>query len=280
MANGRCRRNTMNDLVERLNLPDHITITNEELISFIRKMKNKEYWNILYERYVNGKSYGEIERQFDLVPCSCYDKSESAVKLLRNQILNHFKSNTEKSINLYLHSDILKTKGFGSKSVQDVIDFLLGMDYRPSLFYDLIINTLQENGFEIIYPKYLLKSPEYPYNLYSHLLYGEGLRIKVPVKELYVKYVKQITYHPERNLSAFIYHSKKIFSDENPYLTERQKKIGKYYYEEKISISAIAFILKISETLVKRELHKIIDILNSNDGIFFIYHGYVKERVP
>ena len=168
MANGRCRRNTMNDLVERLNLPDHITITNEELISFIRKMKNKEYWNILYERYVNGKSYGEIERQFDLVPCSCYDKSESAVKLLRNQILNHFKSNTEKSINLYLHSDILKTKGFGSKSVQDVIDFLLGMDYRPSLFYDLIINTLQENGFEIIYPKYLLKSPEYPYNLYSH----------------------------------------------------------------------------------------------------------------
>lgn len=279
MSNGKCRRNTMNDLMEKLNLPESITLSKEEILFFIQSMKNEEYSKILYERYEHGRSYGEIEKLFDMLPASCCRKCETAIKQLRNQILNHFKSNDDKLINLYLHSNVLKVKQFGSKSVQEVIDYLMEMDYRPSTFYDLVINTLQDNGLQIIYPKYLLKSPEYPYNLFAHLLYGEGLRITVPVKDLHIKYVKQIIYHPERNLSTFIYHSKKIFSDENPYLTERQKIIGKYFYEERLSITAISFILKISETLVKRELHKIITTLNSDDGIFFIYHGYAKERV-
>lgn len=280
MKNKRCRKNTIDDLFLKLKLPSSINLSKDMLLFFIRSLKNEEYSTILYERYENGRSYGEIEILYDMVPTSCCEKCKSAIKQLRKDIINYFKPDDEKSINLYLHSDILKAKKFGSKSVKDVIEFLMEMDYRPSRFYDLVINTLQENGFFLIYPKYLLKSPEFPYNLYSHLLYGEGLRSKIPVKDLYVKYVKQISYYPERNLSAFIYHSKKIFSDENPYLTERQKKIGKYYYEDKISIMAIAFILKISETLVKRELHKIIGILNSEDGIYFIYHGHIKEEVP
>lgn len=274
--NLRARENSIIDLRERLELPSSLVLTDTELISYIRKMPRKHHATILYERYVNNKTFSEIERLYDLEPFSCSHTCKSAIKMLRRFISEQTSPKEERSINRYIHYDVLKSERLGSKSVKDVIAYLMSFDYKASTTYDFVIQSLEQNGFNIVYPKYLLKHPEFPYNLYAHILQNNGIRMRMTVKELYIQYIKQISLNPDYNLTAFLMHQDIIFSDKNEYLTNRQKIIAEYYYKKQLSIPAISFILGISESLIKLELRNVVKELNTDAGKYFIHYGSIK----
>lgn len=263
---------TVDILIKEMNLPEDIKLSKDAIVSKILKMNNREYSTILLERYVNGMTLSKIEELHPEIYYShTWSACNSAVQSLRKDLLEEFVGMDSFPLGKYMQGTSLHQHGYLSRSVKDIVTFIKTLNYKPSKDIDKIITSLEKAGYQLNYPKYLLRFPEYPYNLYSNIIQNDGIKPVMTAFELRRRYMKELIGSPTHNVYVFAMNVDKIFSEDNTLLSRRQKEVVSLYYIEKVRIPEISERLSISESLIKYELRKVIHILNSEQGKSVIY---------
>lgn len=275
----RAIRETMEDLIRKLNLPEETQpITKEEILNYIHKMKNQDYSLLLVEHYINSLNFGEIERKCpNLFYSSLRSVTQSGVHALRQEIIDDRISKYKIPINRFVPTKIMNSTEYNWKPIKDVIEMLQRFDYRPSLLTDTIVKNLWDNGYNFLYPRFLLKQGGYPFNLYGDLLAGSECRVRLTTGEIYRRYKNQLVKTPRYNFSAFYLMSDYIFSDENKFLTEEQKDLGWMHYVMEYTVSDMSRITGRQISSMTYEIRRIIQILNTKECKDYI-HGFQKKK--
>lgn len=265
--------NTVETLIEDLDLPPNVKLPKDLIVAKIFEMKDKEYSTILIERYLNGRTYTKIEELHPELYFSCFwSACRTALKRLRSDVIEEYVGIDSFPIGKYMGNTRLSAHGYLSRSVKDTVKLISGMNYRPSKDHDRIILTLQKLGFILDYPKFLLRYPPYPYNLYSHIVQNDGIMPSFTALEIRRKYMNELIMFPTHNVYVFEENVGIIFDDDCDLLTWRQKEVTSLYYIEYVRIPEISKHLSISESLIKYELRKVVSILNSEEGKSLIYN--------
>lgn len=263
---------TVDTLIMELNIPDGVEVTKDYVISKIKNMKNRDYSTILFERYVNSRTISKIEElHSNLYYSHLGGTCKSAVKSLRREIIEELVGIDSFPFGEYVRNSKITRRGYLSRSIKEISEYIESLEYKPSKDRDRVINGLIDIGYNIDYPKYLMKSPEYPYNLFSHIIQNDGILPSLTASEIRRIYMNEIIKNPSHNINVFIINSNRIFDQENKLLTMRQKVIASLFYRDKIRIPEISEHLDISESLIKLELRRVISIFNTEDGKSFIY---------
>lgn len=105
----------------------------------------------------------------------------------------------------------------------EAIVYLETYNYHRSIVTDRLVTQMQSQGIEVYYPKFLLKRPAYPYNLYAEFLTNFRPKAYMLVKDLYKLHVDNICMHPDRSFYALENNKDIIFSNKNMYFSEIQR---------------------------------------------------------
>ena len=246
-------------IYEDLNLPDGITVTKEEMIKYFDKLKAPNYPEIMYEHYVNGRGFTDIEREHpEFYRSRIYSCVACGIHSLRKIILEDQKHIRDRFLLDFVNGkDIHSHPVFDWKTtVGEAVDYLETYDYHRSVVTDRIVTQMQNQGIEIYYPKFLLKRPAYPYNLYAEFLTNFRPKGHMLVKDLYKLHVDNICMHPDRSFYALENNKDIIFSNKNMYFSEISKTIGYLYFQEHVDLDVIADSLEVSPYYVKTVMAK------------------------
>lgn len=268
------------DLLElrgRLNLPDRISlISNYDLIDFIDKMENEDYRLMLMESFINHKGIARIMRDNPELFCGDpYSFWKTAIKRLRSDIITTYTEKEDLLIKTFIDSKTLNRLEIPNIPVREVIDIIGKMEYHQSKDMDRLILGLFKNGFILDYPLFLLKDSMFPFNLYGDYLGNSGILYKDSVKELYGKYISQIAHTPLYTFRNYNLNSSNLFNSNQKLLNDNQKLIGSLFYQKEMRIPDISRKTGLSESWIKFEIYRIIDILNSDRGKRYIHTGMI-----
>ena len=182
---------TLDDLRSSLKLPEQIKLSDADIIDYIDNMKHPDYSTILFLRYVMGYSYRKIEKESNLYYASLQGFCSSAIKTLKKEIMEDLlPSNiSNKPISDLIYHKISNNLGLGHKTVYESVEWLLKFDYKPSKSIDMLVQSIGYVDINFIYPKYLLKKPPYPFNLYAQILRGEIGSRGLSVREIQNRYL-------------------------------------------------------------------------------------------